>query len=301
MATKSTVQGRVISAHGRHFLIELQNGETRTCFPRGKKSNASVGDYVLITPSGSEEGTIEKILERKNLLYRSDELRSKQFAANVDQVLIVVATEPTFSDELAGRAIVAAHTANIEPLVILNKVDITHKLEVGRQRLQWVQNLNIPVIELDATNTELTQSTLLPWLKNKTSILLGQSAMGKSTILNALIPTAAATTQEHSKALDAGRHTTTSTRMYHLPDKNGSIIDSPGFQSFGLYHLSGDEIRNGFTEFYANGHSCRFHNCTHRHEPGCNVLNRLEQGLIAPLRYDLYTRLLAEQEQQTHY
>lgn len=300
MPNKTSPHARVIAAHGRHYIVELADGTHMTCFPRGKRSQAAVGDNVTITITGTE-GTIDHILERRNLLYRSDDMRTKQFAANVDQLLIVVATQPRFSEELAGRALTAAWTSDIKPLIILNKTDLTPLLDAARQRLDWLRPLNVPIIELSATDTASTCDILLPWLENKTSLLLGQSAMGKSTILNALVPTAQAPTQEHSHALGAGKHTTTTSRLYHLPGKAGSIIDSPGFQAFGLHHLALADIEHGFPEFDLRETSCRFHNCSHRHEPGCAVLPLLKQGALTPQRYELYKRLLTELEAKSSY
>lgn len=302
MTLNQPVQGRVIAAHGRHYMVELIDNSVRKCFPRGKRSYVTVGDNVLVALSGTDEGTIDKILERRNLLYRSDDLRTKQFAANVDRLLIVVATDPPFSDDLVGRALVAAWSANIQPIIILNKVDLLKQLEHARARLAWLATLDVPIIELIATDTESTRQTLLPLLQHHCSLLLGQSAMGKSTILNALVPDANAHTQEHSQALGAGKHTTTSTRLYHLPSPwQGDIIDSPGFQSFGLHHLDAQDIEHGFPEFGDSPGLCRFHNCSHRHEPGCAVLELVNQGRVTPLRYDLYKRLLAEHEAKSLY
>lgn len=301
MARSDGLQGQVIASHGRHYIVQFDDGSERKCFPRGKRSDAAVGDYVTVIPSGSDEGTLDRILERRNLVYRSDDMRTKQFAANVDQLLLIVATQPQFSDELLGRALVAARIAGIEPRIVLNKADLTALLDTTRARLAWVQALDVPVIELVATDIKGTRQKLLPWLQGRTSLLLGQSAMGKSTILNALVPDANAATQEHSQALGAGRHTTTSTRLYRLPAGQGKLIDSPGFQAFGLHHLSAQDIADGFPEFHLNDAQCRFHNCSHRREPGCGVRELLEQGLIAPQRYDLYTRLLAEHEAKVLY
>lgn len=302
MAPDKAMQGRVVAAHGRHYMVELADGSLRKCFPRGKRSEATVGDYVVITPSGADEGTINGTLERRNLLYRSDDTRTKQFAANIDQLLIVVATDPPFSDDLAGRALVAAWSSNITPIIVLNKADLTEKLEEARQRLAWLKPLDVPVLELIATDAQTTRNTLLPILGGHSNLLLGQSAMGKSTILNALVPNANAATQEHSQALGAGKHTTTSTRLYHLPPPwGGDIIDSPGFQSFGLHHLDAQDIEHGFPEFSSSTEKCRFHNCSHRHEPGCAVLVLLDRGNITPQRYALYKRLRAELEAKTLY
>lgn len=292
------LKGRVVSAHGRHYMVELEDGTLRKCFPRGKRSDATVGDYVMVTLQG-EEGSIDRILERRNLLYRSDEMRSKQFAANVDRLLIVVASEPLFSDDLAGRALVGAWSAGIEPIIIHNKADLP-SAEAARQRLQPFKALGVPIIETNAMHVEATRRTLAPLLKGHTNLLLGQSAMGKSTLLNALVPDADAATQAHSQALGAGKHTTTATRLYRLPE-GGDLIDSPGFQAFGLYHLEPEDIVRGFPEFHKPMESCRFYNCSHRHEPGCGVLAALERGEIAPERHALYTRLLAENEARSTY
>ncbi len=284
--------GRVIAAHGRHYSVELGDGTVLRCFPRGKKTDATVGDQVEILLQGAHEGSLERILPRKNLLYRSDEARSKQFAANVDQLLIVVAVVPPFSEDLLGRALAGAWSADISPVVVLNKVDLVDGLAQARASLAPIIRLGVRVIELCARDERQVHERLLPLLAGKTSLLLGQSAMGKSTLLNMLIPDALAATREHSVALGAGRHTTTSTRLYHLPDKVGDLIDSPGFQAFGLLHLTLDEIQHGFPEFQAHIEQCRFYNCSHQHEPGCGILAALARGEIDAARHALYVRLL---------
>lgn len=286
------LQGRVIAAHGRHYSVEIQSGALIKCFPRGKKNDAAVGDYVIISRQGQDEGALESILERKNLLFRSDESRSKQFAANVDQLLIVIAVEPPFSDDLLGRALAGAWSADIKPIILLNKVDLVDGMPEAQARLAPFRSLGVPIIEICAKNPVSVGTQVLPLLKNKTSLLLGQSAMGKSTLLNSLAPLAQAATQEHSVALGAGRHTTTSTRLYHLPEGAGDLIDSPGFQGFGLLHLSREEIERGFPEFSAHREHCRFYNCTHQHEPGCGVLAALARQEINPSRHALYLRLV---------
>ncbi|OZI42177.1 ribosome small subunit-dependent GTPase A [Bordetella genomosp. 5] len=294
------LEGRIIAAHGRHYTVELPDGSVRKCFPRGKKTGPAVGDLVRISPQGKDEGAIDAVLPRRNLLFRSDEMRSKQFAANVDQLLIVIAVEPTFSDDLTGRALTGAWSAGIEPLIILNKIDLVAGLPAARARLAPIQALGVPVVELCAQDHDSVRELLAPRLTGRVNLLLGQSGMGKSTLLNSLIPDARAATREHSTALDMGRHTTTSTRLYHLPAPGGDLIDSPGFQAFGLQHLSGEDILRGFPEFQPHIESCRFYNCTHRHEPGCGVVAALSAGKIDPSRYALYERLLAENEATRH-
>lgn len=286
-------EGRIIASYGRHYTVEMTDGTLCKCFPRGKKAGAAVGDYVTISRQGAEEGRIEAIAPRTNLLYRSDEMRSKQFAANVDQLLIVVAVAPKFSEDLTGRALAGAWSAGIEPLIVLNKVDLLDGVDQARARLAPVANLGVRIIEACAHSVETTKAALLPLLAGKTSLLLGQSGMGKSTLLNALVPTALAATREHSVALDMGKHTTTSTHLYHLPE-GGDLIDSPGFQAFGLQHLTQEDIVRGFPEFLPLVPSCRFYNCMHLHEPGCGVREALEKGQIDADRHALYARIVAE-------
>lgn len=288
------MEGRIIAAHGRHYVVEFADGAQRQCYPRGKKTGAAVGDQVRVALEGRDEGAIDAILPRRNLLYRSDELRSKQFASNVDQLLIVIAVEPTFSDDLTGRALAGAWSVGIDPLIVLNKTDLTHALPPARERLAPIAALGVPVIELSAKDPDAVRRLLAPRLARRTNLLLGQSGMGKSTLLNALVPGAAAATREHSAALDMGKHTTTSTRLYHLPEPGGALIDSPGFQAFGLQHLSGEDIIRGFPEFAEPIEHCRFYNCAHLHEPGCGVLAALQDGRINAMRYALYQRIVAE-------
>ncbi|AOB33810.1 GTPase RsgA [Bordetella sp. H567] len=271
----------------------MADGALWQCFPRGKKGGAAVGDRVHVAPQGRDEGVIEQILPRSNLLYRSDDMRTKQFAANVDRLFIVVAVVPTFADDLVGRALAGAWSVGITPLIVLNKIDLRQGLDEARARLAPLARLGVPVLEVSALDTQATRRTLFAHMKGHVSLLLGQSGMGKSTLLNDLIPGANAATREHSTALDMGRHTTTSTRLYHLPD-GGDLIDSPGFQAFGLQHLSREEIERGFPEFAAYAAQCRFYNCTHQHEPGCGVLQALADKHIDAARHALYTRILQE-------
>ncbi|KCV51488.1 ribosome small subunit-dependent GTPase A [Bordetella bronchiseptica] len=292
--SSNQAEGLIIAAHGRHYTVELADGSLRQCFPRGKKNGPAVGDRVRITPQGRDEGAIEAVLPRRNLLFRSDEMRVKQFAANVDQLLIVVAVEPTFADDLTGRSLAGAWSADIEPVIVLNKIDLPNGLDAARARLEPLRRLGVPVIELSAQDHAMVHERLAPRLAGRTSLLLGQSGMGKSTLLNTLVPHAQAATREYSAALDMGRHTTTSTRLYHLPEPGGDLIDSPGFQAFGLQHLNGEQILRGFPEFAPHIEHCRFYNCTHRHEPGCGVLAALKAGQIDAGRYALYLRILDE-------
>lgn len=297
---KSSLQGRVTAAHGRHYRVIIDHTDhTRHCYPRGKKTGIAVGDHVQILPEGQHEGVITEVLPRRNLFYRSDAQRSKLFAANIDQLLLVLAAEPEFSDDLLGRALVAASSADIPAHIVLNKADLPGTA-AARKRLDATEALGVPVHTLSALDADQVRECLMPLLQGRCTLLLGQSGMGKSTLLNALVPDALAATQAHSEALGTGRHTTTLTRLYPLPD-GGDLIDSPGFQAFGLQHLEPTDIEHGFPEFAPAIAQCRFYNCMHRHEPGCGVLAAIDRGEVSAQRHALYLRILAENEAARRY
>ncbi|SHN44087.1 ribosome biogenesis GTPase [Duganella sacchari] len=289
----------IIAAHGRHYLAE-SDGLKLQCVTRGKKTNVAVGDIVHITLTSADQGVIDKIEERKTLLYRSDQYKSKLLAANLTQLFIVVATEPGFTDDLVSRALVAAEAAGIKAHLILNKTDVVAALPRTRERVAPYAALGYPVHEVSATaQPEDTIATLRPLLAGQSSILIGQSGMGKSSLINLLVPEADIATREISAALDTGKHTTTFTRLYTLPDlgPESAIIDSPGFQEFGLYHLSEGMLERAFVEFEPYLGHCKFYNCRHLIEPQCAVLAAVEEGKIAKMRHTLYAQLLHESSQ----
>ncbi|WP_322046243.1 ribosome small subunit-dependent GTPase A [Paraburkholderia sp. J67] len=298
-ASNATLHGVVIAAHGRHYLVAPDDGGVPLqCFPRGKKSEVAVGDRVDYQSTSADQGVIVAIGERRNLLYRSDQYKSKLFAANLDQLLIVLATEPHFSEDLLGRALVAAEANGLKPIILLNKIDLEAMLPLARQRLERYRALGYTVLEVsEKKHPEEARAILSEHLNGHQTILLGQSGMGKSTLVNLLIPDAEAATREISTALNSGRHTTTFTRLYKLPGvgaAGGALIDSPGFQEFGLYHLTEGTLERAFPEFRPLLAHCRFYNCHHLHEPGCAVLEAVEDGRIAEERHALYAQLVHE-------
>jgi ribosome biogenesis GTPase len=291
--------GQILAAHGRHYLA-LADGKMIQCVTRGKRTDVAVGDRIRYQLTSPNQGVIEEILPRSTLLYRSDQYKSKLLAANVTQLFIVVATEPGFTEDLVSRALVAAESAGVKAHLILNKIDLTTNLAVTRKRLELYASIGYPVHEVSATtNPETTLATLRPLLENQSTILIGQSGMGKSSLVNLLIPDAEIAVREISAALDTGKHTTTFTRLYSL-DADSTIIDSPGFQEFGLYQLSEGMLERAFPEFAPQLGECRFYNCHHLIEPGCGILQALADGKIARSRHDLYRQLLHEASQKLY-
>lgn len=291
--------GTIIAAHGRHYLAQTDTARLQ-CVTRGKKSDVTVGDIVNLKLTSPNQGVIESITERKTLLYRSDQYKSKLLAANVTQLFIVVATEPSFSDDLVSRSLVAADAAGIAAHIVLNKIDVTASLPRTRERLALYAGLGYPVHEVSArTAPEATCAALMPLMRGESSILIGQSGMGKSSLINLLVPDADIATREISAALDTGKHTTTFTRLYAV-DRDTAIIDSPGFQEFGLYHLSEGMLERAFPEFAPHLGHCKFYNCHHLNEPSCAILSAVESGRIAVMRHALYQQLVHEASQKLY-
>jgi len=285
-----TVTGTVVAAYGRQYRVELPDGASTLCVTRGKKGELVCGDRVLIEELDSGHGVIDSLAPRQTLLYRSDPGRAKLIAANVTQIVIVVATEPPFSDELITRCIVAAESQGIAVLIVLNKCDLEERVAAAAATLAPYERLGYRVLRLTAREDA---SPLAEHLSHHLSLLIGQSGMGKSTLINALIPDAQARTREISHALHSGKHTTTHARLYR-PSTQSALIDSPGLTEFGLHHLSSGEIALAFVELRPLLGSCRFRNCRHDREPDCSVLAALARGEIDARRFAAFRALCAE-------
>ncbi len=285
----NTLQGQVIAAFGRQYLVRLADDSELACLTRGKKSEVVCGDRVEIQLTADGQGVIERILPRRSLLHRSDAFREKLIAANVTQIIVVVAAEPSFSDELLARCMVAAFDQKLDVLIVLNKCDLQQAADAARARLGSYRAIGCRVLELSAKQDV---SRLRPLLQGHTSVLVGQSGMGKSTLINALLPGAQAATREISSVLDSGKHTTTHARLYRI-DEASSLIDCPGVQAFGLHHLSFGGIEQGFVEFAQYLGQCRFHDCHHVHEPGCALRNAVAEGKIDARRLELFQQISA--------
>ncbi len=299
--------GRVVASHGRHVEVETDEGRRLLCHPRGKKNQAVVGDRVWWQPSG-DEGSIEQIQPRRNLFYRQDDTRTKSFAANVDQVLVLLAAEPEFSEQQLARALIAAEAQDIRALIGLNKSDLAAAHARAWERLQPYRRMGYTVLPLCLHDPacEPALAALRGELAGRVTLVLGPSGVGKSTLINRLAPGAQAATGEISRALHSGRHTTTSTRWYWLDaTRHSALIDSPGFQEFGLRHIEASALAALMPDLRAHLGQCRFYNCTHLHEPGCAVIAAVgqppdHQG-IDPGRYRIYSELYQELAQPPRY
>jgi ribosome biogenesis GTPase len=291
--------GLVVASHGRHCLVETPEGERRICHPRGKKSQAVVGDRVRWQAS-EDEGTIEQVVPRRNLFYRQDDIRTKSFAANLDHVLILIAAEPEFSEHQLARALIAAEAERITPIIALNKSDLVEPFERAWRKLAPYRRMHHGVLPLSLkASGEVDHASLTQRLAGKTTLVLGPSGAGKSTLINLLVPGATALTGEISQALNSGKHTTTSTTWYWVDAaRSTALIDSPGFQEFGLHHIAPMQLAGLMPDIAEHAGECKFYNCTHLHEPGCGVIAHVESaandGPISASRYKIYGDLFAE-------
>lgn len=292
--------GLVVGAHGRHFVVETPERQRVLCHRRGKKGDCVVGDRVEWNVSG-DGGVIEQVLPRRSLLWRQDRWRSKSFAANIDRLIMLVASVPPMSESLLARALVAAAHADIAAHVLLNKVDLP-EADAARQRLEPYRRMQVPVLEVSVKRDAAhARAQLLPLVSHGVTLLLGASGVGKSTLINALIPDAAAQVGEISQALNAGRHTTTTTSWYWLDAQHeAAVLDSPGFQEFGLLQVPPDQLVGLLPDIAAHAAACRFVNCTHRSEPDCAVREATARGEVSAGRLRFYQELYDELS-QTHW
>lgn len=294
--------GRVVSRYGAGLDVEDEHGVVRRCKSRRKFSAIVCGDQVIWQPAINNEGVVIELLERKTLLARPDDIgRDKPIAANIDQIIIIVTAVPRAGDDyylfhnLIDRYIVAAEHMSIRPVIVINKFDLLN--EEQRQHLEddtaIYRDLGYAVINT-STKIERGMDALLAQLSTGTSVFVGESGVGKSSIIQQLLPAEAIKVGEVSSHSGKGKHTTTTARLYHLT-QGGLLIDSPGVREFGLGKLSQPDLAWGFVEFRDLIHLCRFNNCRHMVEPSCAVIAAVESGEIHARRYQHYQELVEDE------
>jgi ribosome biogenesis GTPase / thiamine phosphate phosphatase len=283
-------EGLVVACRRRNFAVAFPDGSVVDCVLKGRGATLACGDQVRVA-NASGGGVIESVAPRTSLFYRSDAFREKLIAANVTQVCGVVAPGLSLDEELIHRWTIAAEAQACRFVLAANKSDLPGFGSL-MSRLAPFAQLGYPVIALAAT---VDASPLLPWLSGRYTALIGQSGMGKSTILNSIAPDASARTAEVSQALATGRHTTSNSTLHRLPAASGDgwIVDSPGLKAFGLAHLAPEAIADAFVELRPFLGQCRFRDCRHANEPGCAVQDAVANGRMAPHRLALLHELVA--------
>lgn len=287
------IKGTVIAAYRRYTLIKDQNNTLFKCQQRKSVGQVVCGDIVLWQHEDADTGVITSIEERHSILQRPDINNNLRIiASNIDQVFIVVAHKPELNEGLIDRYLVAAENSHLNPVILLNKTDLFEEKEFLdlKQRLQLYQDIGYTVIYTSAKQEESLEP-LKVLLKNKNNIFVGQSGVGKTSLVNTLLDSDARI-GEISEATGKGKHTTTTAYLYPLKDAEGHIIDSPGVREFGLIKLSAEDIIYGFVEFQPFVGYCKFRNCAHKNEPGCALLGALEDKKITQQRWDSCQRII---------
>ncbi|HPE58955.1 MAG TPA: ribosome small subunit-dependent GTPase A [Thiolinea sp.] len=288
--------GRVSVRYGAELMLETPAGETLRCTARRKLEHVACGDYVRWEKQEQGNAAVTEILPRHNVLTRPDfRGRPRPVAANIDLLLVVNSWQPAPNWEMLDRYLIAAGQLPGEALIILNKHDLFDPVRDGPALncLNEYRQIGYPVLFTSSRTREGLES-LYDHIAGKTAIMTGQSGVGKSSLASWLLPEqdirigAIAETGE-------GRHTTTAAQLYHLP-RGGALIDSPGVRDFALPPLSLAELQAGYPEFLALDRYCRFNNCTHHHEPGCEVKKAVSVGQLPEKRYQRYLGLLDRQQ-----
>lgn len=292
-------QGIVIANFGAKVQLEDAQGETVACNVRQNINTLVSGDRVIWQTVDEHSGVVIALEPRKTFLARPDRRgKAKVIAANIDQILIVTAVKPALNTRLIDRYLLAAEASNITPIIVFNKIDLPDEaaLAAFHDDLQTYKKIGYQVVFTSAKKHQ-GLNDIQQVLNNKTSVVVGQSGVGKSSLLNCLLPEASALVGDISDSTNKGRHTTTLAQLYHLPS-GGQLIDSPGVREFGLWQISEEQAAAGFIEFRPYLGTCRFRDCKHQDEPGCTVRAAVEDGNISAQRWDSYKRILASLTEQ---
>lgn len=295
--TAAPAQARVVATFGRQCLVVTDSGRLTSAIRRGKRGDVVVGDRVALAAGQTDPAVIEVIAPRSSLLYRADATRTREMAANIDQVAVIYAPRPTYSETFIWRALVAARSAGVQSIVILNKDELVAAHPEAELTRTLLVSLGHPTLRVSAKHQpEAARELLLGVLRGCATLLAGQSGMGKSTLLNLLVPHAAARTQEFSTKLNLGKQTTTASRWFDLTETEGggAVIDSPGFQAFGLSHLDPAAAAEAMPDFTPHLGRCRFRDCRHLEEPECAVRAAVDEGTLLASRYAFYRELVGD-------
>lgn len=285
--------GRVIAHFGTQVDVENEARETRRCFMRANLQSVITGDNV-VWRDGPDCGVVVSLEERRSLICRPDSYgKLKPVAANVDQILVTVAPKPELHSNLIDRYLVVAENTGLTPVILFNKSDLVEsdQAELFKDILENYQSLGYRVIQTSAKHN-INLSELTEVLKEKTSIFVGQSGVGKSSLIQQLVPEQEIQVGQLSDAKTKGRHTTTHSQLFHFTE-GGECIDSPGIREFGLWHLTEEDVTNGFVELRDASQHCKFRDCRHEQEPGCAILAALDEGSISEDRFQNFKRIIS--------
>lgn len=289
--------GLVVCRYSKHFEIEALEGDDigkiHRCVSRTNLGTIVTGDKVIWRAGADQSGVIESRLDRKSILERPDNFGNlKAVAANIDQMLIVIACEPEPQPNLIDRYLVAAELMNIRPVLVLNKADLINEenQEAYTSLLARYAALGYKTEKIvSSRHQEAVLNTLPELVDQRTSIVVGQSGVGKSSFINTLLPNAKLEVGELSHNTREGTHTTTKAKLFHLPG-GGQLIDSPGIRDFSLWHIDVSQLQQGFVEIAERLGQCKFRNCQHELEPGCAIVSAVENGEIGSQRFNSYER-----------